>query len=571
MTQTLNYPLNLDTSGVARDNRIIDERHTISSYIQGEYRFVVPKMAPFFTMNYEVYAIDPSTNSRRKLERYTDYAESHPYKKVTDTLQKQVCGSIMILDTAFSGTVSIDYNSIGGPFCVDSAAILAVLANKLVNPITVDWSTVVNVPSKFPPEMHYHPAENLGEYGELTKEVKNLTDAVLHEVNVLGDPFKQHLNDRNPHGITLDMLGAAHIRNTKLATSAEVEAAVDQLAILTAASLGVFARVYGLQKPGGAGTTPADRMTQLENEVRALRASYNNVKNYGVPSSGADLQPTVNNLYARICDVFSIVQTLYANGYDALDPNNASKLITPAAMHTVINDYIQIGSMFFLPRAMLKTTRCIIPNGARFDVGIYPQLHEYLGSDVLPSLSGLYIKTYNPGVDQVTDITRIYDGTGVLNDVNGTVDLNIQSNSAVAPHFHLIDSLYGGMSSVDGGGTTMSYSSHTYMGNASRYDIPGNSPAQGDIVIGQINTTGANVYKNKNGDGRYRTGNAADDRYSKVRMTSLPFLNNSAGAINVVTGDVNASASGTARLNLQKNWIIPEPRHTLLTLVMRGK
>lgn len=567
MTSTIKYLYDLDTSGVSPQNRIHDERHTLPTYIPSEWRYIVPRSAPFFTANYEVYLIDPATNAKTKLERYQHYAEGHPYAAVTNALQKQVCGSIIITDTTITGTVSIEYNTIGGPFTIDSAKILEILANRQVNPVTIDWSQVADVPAKFPPEIHYHPAENLGEYGQLVTAVKNNTEAMKNEYDINSVTLKRHLEDNNPHGITLEKLEVAHLRNTKMATDKEVEDASNLLALITAANLSHFARIYNLKKDesnggngGGSGGGSNGNIIDMQEELRKLKESLNKVKNYGVAESDEQLIPDANQLYATVANIFRVIEKQYADMNEALNPTLWAKIITPAALHGVVNDYMQIGSMFFLPRTLVKSSRCVIPNGAKFNTAIYSDLYNYLGSEYLPPAHGTYIKTYSPGVDPENTVGNVSDGTGVLRDVNGNVTIGIDQGSLLVPHYHQTDWLGSGP-----------VTKKEYTAVFSRNWDTNNTLPDGNIsvllgnespIAGKLNGRGNT---NSLGNGSQSGGVTVD--HSLFKITTLPFLNDG----RLVNGNAGHQITASANLNLNKSWIVPEPRHILLNLVMRAK
>lgn len=565
MTTTLNYLYDLDRTGVNSQNRIHDEKHTLQSYVPGEWRFVVPRNAPFFTANYEVYLIDQATNNKIKLERYQHYSESHPYSELTNVLKKQICGSIMILDSTIVGTITIEYNTIGGPFTIDSAKILEIMANKLVNPVNVDWSQVVDVPAKFPPEIHYHPAENLGEYSQLIKAVKDCTEAMKNEYDVNSVTLNRHLQDDNPHGITLEKLNIPHLRNTHIATDKEIEDGSNIVALVTAAGLGYFANIYNLKKGSGGTANEKDLIDAIQDDLNTFKDSLNKVKNYGVADNDTQLVPDAKNLYATVANAFSIIKKQYASIDEAFNYNMWDKIITPATLHGVLNEYMQIGSMFFLPRALVKSSRCVIPNGARFNTTVYPDLYQYLGSDYLPPAHGVFIKSYSPGIDPEDKVGQLKEGNKVLSDVDGNVTIDINQGNLLIPHFHQIDFKEG----------DQPYNTHYYelIGKTSDRNntIPDGNYGRittGDMIFHSENKANR-PYSNSLGNGE--TNYYASKNTSVFKITTLPFLNDGNATPTAVTGNSNQQINANANLNLNKSWVVPEPKHILLNLVMRAK
>lgn len=565
MTTTINYLYDLDTSGVSAHNRIQKERHTLPTYIPEKYRFIVPRNAPFFTMNYEVYLIDPSTNSKKKLERFTHYAESHPYAALTNQLQKQLCGSIMITDSSLTGTVSIEYNTIGGPFTIDDAKILEILANRATNPVTVDWSQVANVPDKFPAEIHYHPAENLGEYGELVNAVKNNTEAMINETNINSEVLNRHLKDSNPHGITLEGLGAAHIRNTSIATDKEVEDGASILALVTAAALKHFARYYGLQpgggNGGGSGGIGNDIANELSREIDGIKNSISRVRNYGIAENEEQLNPDASNLYATVQHAYRIIAKRQASLQDAKNEKDNVMIISPAVLHGILNDYMQIGTMFYLPRNLVKSSRCVIPNGARFNTILYPELYNYLGTDYLPQAQGMFVKTYNFGSGQNNQVGNTFNGTSVLGDVNGELTASVNRDGFLVPHYHQVEAF------VRSDAITSS-ENRTFIGKLG--DVEGTMPASD--VIKRCNLNYNSVVSS---DGAKRPDSESlsdkDLRAYEYKVTSLPILNDGKRIPSVISGNSTQPVPINTKLTLTKNWVVPEPQHILLNLVMRAK
>lgn len=564
MTTTLNYIYDLDTSGVSAHNRIREERHTLPTYVPKEYRFIVPRNAPFFTMNYEVYLIDPSTNSKRRLERYTHYAESHPYAALTNQLQKQLCGSIMILDSSLAGTVSIEYNTIGGPFTIDDAKILEILANRNDNPVTVDWSHVANVPDKFPPEVHYHPAENLGEYAELVNAVKNNTEAMINETNVNSDVLNRHLRDSNPHGITLEGLGAAHIRNTTIATDKEVEDGASILALVTAAALKHFARYYGLHpgggNGGGGGGIGNDIANELSREIGEIKNNISRLHNYGIAENEDQLNPDASNLYATVQHVYRIIAKRQASIQDARNEKDNVMLISPSVLHGIINDYMQIGTMFYLPRTLIKSSRCVIPNGARFNSLVYPELYNYLGTDYLPQAQGMFVKSYRSGIGQDNQVGKNFDGTSVLSDVNGNLTATISQSGFLVPHYHQTGAFSNAVVDAD--------DYRTFMGKMSNAE--GTMPAYSEI---KRYVTTDPIYNSIKDITRPDSDSLSDTdgQAYYYNVTSLPILNDGKGDPTVAHSTSTQAIPIDTKLTLTKNWVVPEPQHILLNLVMRAK
>ena len=58
---------------------------------------------------------------------------------------------------------------------------------------------------------------------------------------------------------------------------------------------------------------------------------------------------------------------------------------------------------------------------------------------------------------------------------------------------------------------------------------------------------------------------------SIFKVTTLPFLNDGDSYPTLVSGNASHQVTASANLNLNKSWIVPEPKHILLNLVMRAR
>jgi hypothetical protein len=588
MTEILNYLYDLDVTGVAPSNRIRDEQHTITGYVAGEYRFIVPRNAPFYTMNYDVYLIDPATGNKVKLERFAHYAESHPYREVTNALKKQVCGSIMILDRELIGTLSIEYNTIGGPFCIDSAKVLEILANKLINPIDVDWSRVVDVPAKLPPEIHYHPTHNLGGFDELVTAVKNNTTALINETDVNSKVLTKHILDVNPHGINLKTLGVEYLHDTYFASDKDIEEAYKEKAVINARGLGTLKRqlqeMINNINHNGSGNVDNEKVAELERQLHAFMTDLEIVKRYGIATKEEDLNKNANNLYATIQHVFRIIEKHQASLEEVFEGKLVDRVVSPNVLKRTLDELIPIGSMLYLPRSALASNSYVIPNGAKFNRREFPRLFEYLGTDTLPNVGNRFIRCYSPGVVAPSAIGAWFDGTDVVADVWGSANVDIP-NDNLAPHYHITE--YRSNVGYDGKvpkGTSMPGTENdgSFMRSFGMRGAPKELDAEDSRPIGdrirRVDYDNNSLRLNEHDLKRYvDIKHAENEMVSNLvniaKVTSLPFLNKRGNEYDIVDGEAGGSGTTNRPVNLtiNKRFVKAVPDYVYLNLVMRAR
>lgn len=213
------YPF--DPTGSSASNLVVDEQNIVNANQYLNYYIVIPKFAPFFTNNVIVKYQDQN-GIITTLTKGVDYDFVLPYIGATRGLGLPVYGGVVFYNLTLNGLVSLTYQTIGGEWTTDPNFVLGVLAQKAYNPRTIIWDVLTNVPSCFPPSVHYQPYDDIQGQSEVVTAILSIRDAIANKGNPLGD-LAPHIADyNNPHQVTADQVNLGNVSNLALAQDTEV-------------------------------------------------------------------------------------------------------------------------------------------------------------------------------------------------------------------------------------------------------------------------------------------------------------------------------------------------------------
>lgn len=209
--QQFTYPF--DPNGTAPSNKVVGERHTITPVNGPDFRFLIPKAAPYFRNSLKV----THEASGRVLVDGIDYQPGHRYDAASNTAPfLTIFGSILIMDNTLEGTFSLEYQTLGGEHTVDEQTLLAILANTQIDPRMTKWDYVLNTPGVYDPLLHRHHAIDSVGYDDMVVALNRLFDAIIarQDQDSVVDPVaRAHIaNLNNPHQTRLAQLpDGAHL------------------------------------------------------------------------------------------------------------------------------------------------------------------------------------------------------------------------------------------------------------------------------------------------------------------------------------------------------------------------
>lgn len=226
------YPF--DQSGVASTNLVRNETHTTTEANFRDYRFIVPKFAPFFTNNLVVkhQAEDGTVTT---LEHNKDYSEALPYVAAQRSLGKAVYGAITLSNEVANGLISVTYQTIGGTWVCDAQYVLEYLAEKAYNPRVTIWDNVTNVQDLFPVIDHYEPYDSIYGQDYLIESVNQIATAILG--GEVSSDVTHSMRRDNPHAVTATQVGLGSVINAGMATLAQAAAGEETNAYINPVNL----------------------------------------------------------------------------------------------------------------------------------------------------------------------------------------------------------------------------------------------------------------------------------------------------------------------------------------------
>lgn len=280
------------------------------------FNFLVPKYAPYFRNGLKIY--NPETNAY--LEEGVDFLCTHPFRAMAALTGLELYGSIMLLDTAFSGQLQLNYFSLGGEFTLDQQQILNVLANNLYDPRVTFWEKVADVPSVFPPINHQHNVEtDTMTWDDVVAAIESLKEPLEEGFNKAMTALLQHENRRdNPHGVTKAQVGLGNVQNFTTATESDLETIGENLYMTLAMTRKMIANLSG--------DSAAAHISNYNNPHKVTKAQVGlgNVENYGTADSNTTITGTATNLYTTPAGVRAAIKAITDGLSTRIDNVNAT-------------------------------------------------------------------------------------------------------------------------------------------------------------------------------------------------------------------------------------------------------
>lgn len=207
------YPL--DLTGTRASNRV-EENHTLGTQ---EYRAFALKNGPFYTKDLTIR----ERNSGKLLKRGDDYECVFFYEDLSAlTPGMEICGVIVVHNTAVSEDVVVAANIAGGPFAHSAQVISDAIDALEINNKNTYWKNVIDKPDLFQPTPHFHDFADIYGMEFLIDVLGHIRDTLLiggnaqfEQVrerldaleNALRQTIQAHLEDyTNPHKVTAEQV-----------------------------------------------------------------------------------------------------------------------------------------------------------------------------------------------------------------------------------------------------------------------------------------------------------------------------------------------------------------------------
>lgn len=175
VTDVVNYPYPFDPYNTPGQN-IITETVAINAVVDGgfTYHYLAPRYAPFYDTSVSVKHV--STNT--VLVRNVDYSYGLVYSDATIHTHRGVYGVIVVHDVTLTGDFEVTYKTLGGKYILSDQDFLDMLANIVVDPRTIDWANIQNVPPTFVPVDHAQGAEDIYDYNDMVDAIKGINNTL---------------------------------------------------------------------------------------------------------------------------------------------------------------------------------------------------------------------------------------------------------------------------------------------------------------------------------------------------------------------------------------------------------
>lgn len=174
----IKYPY--DPTGLAETNLIVGEPHVIPLV---KNRAFALHAGPFYANSVVVRTADTNVT----LVRNTDYVILYTYQEATRKVGQEICAVIHVTNTAYSGTLLVDYQVIGGEFSSNVSAIQQLLQSLEIDNRAIVFDDLIDFPVTLPPAPHLHDVGDLYGMEALVDAINDLKNSIGNNTETLYD------------------------------------------------------------------------------------------------------------------------------------------------------------------------------------------------------------------------------------------------------------------------------------------------------------------------------------------------------------------------------------------------
>lgn len=169
--------LDLDTTGLSVNNRIIDEPHTLSGAM---YRSIAPSLGPFFSESLQV------RDGATLLSRGIDYQTVELHQEATLKYGKEISSVILVISPTVNSEVTVTYQALGGHYAYSDDSIANVYEAVISDSRPVGWDKILNKPSNYLPTVHRHLLEDVYGFEPVIDVLERIKRAVtIGQVDII--------------------------------------------------------------------------------------------------------------------------------------------------------------------------------------------------------------------------------------------------------------------------------------------------------------------------------------------------------------------------------------------------
>lgn len=304
------------------------------------FNFYVPKYAPYFRNGFKLY--NPDTNAY--LVEGVDYLHTHAFNAMSQLVGLEIYGSIMFIDREFSGNLQCSYYSLGGEFTLDARQMLEMLANNLVDPRLTYWERVADTPVVFPPISHQHNiATDTMTWDDVVAALESLKSPLAQGLTMAMQALAQHeARKDNPHATTKAQVGLGLVQNFRLATTADLAGAGENLYMTLAMTRTMIANLGG--------DSAASHIVNYNNphQVNKTQVGLGNIENYLIATTGEMTIGTQTNRYTTPAGVMAAIKSVtdpLTTRVGVLESATAAHYANTANPHSTTKAQVGLGNV----------------------------------------------------------------------------------------------------------------------------------------------------------------------------------------------------------------------------------
>lgn len=328
----VSYPF--DPTGVASTNLVQGERQIIPAANAANFVLIIPFAAPYFRPSLKVIHVPTG----RTLSEGVDYYCTHRFYQATTKLGQPIYGSITMIDKTLTGTIDLEYQTVGGDWTLSQLQLQAILGQTLLDPRTAVWEQITELPYAFPPlPGHPHDVQDLTGMAEVIDALHAIAQSIIDSATGANE---SHIDDKdNPHETTKAQVGLSLVANFPPASALEASAGLADNRYMTPATV----RVAILDQVG---STVALHIARTDNPhgTTKTHVGLSNVENLPLASVPEALAGTAQNRYMSPYLVKALVDAVTGGSVSA----HAARTDNP---HGVTKVHVGLGDVPNFPAA----------------------------------------------------------------------------------------------------------------------------------------------------------------------------------------------------------------------------
>lgn len=327
---TANTVLAFDPNHTVTQNVIVDERHTVSPNTGNDPLVIFPFFAPYYSNGMSV-TYTPTNGTARTLVINVDYYPAMTFIGATRALGTSVVGALVLVDNALSGTISVNYRSMGGSWVyrrsIDEAN-LFVLDNE---PSITAWEQYANYAVTFPIITSAWDKIDPANIQDVGTAVNSLISSLIAQA--LDNTSKNssaitHIGRKdNPHTTYKANVGLGNVANYPPSTDQQAADPTNNTSYITPAQLFL---AFSTITPAATDTSPGIMALNLGNQLSDANSATEGLTAQGfynlASSQSNQLGRAVN--HAQISASFSPWNNLWPIWWNGNPYADAKQLLT---------------------------------------------------------------------------------------------------------------------------------------------------------------------------------------------------------------------------------------------------